>query len=97
MSDRVRTVGEVAATVAQRSIAALKDTAGWDALTAEAQRAEERYWKRHRADVRQGKPVDQRELDYMRGTFDALRALLKQPEKAARQLDRAEEAETHEE
>ena len=97
MSDRVQSAAELEAKLRLNRIASLKGSAAWADLTDELERAEERFWKRHNADMRSGKPADQRELDYMRGKFDALRALLKQPEKAARHLERAEEAETHEE
>lgn len=93
----VRTLQEVATRQRNARIAALKDTTGWDELEAELNRAEARYWKRHQADVKIGKPIDQRELDYMRGKFDAIKTILKQPDKAAAKLVEPEEADQSEE
>lgn len=94
--DRVQSPGEVAERLRLARIASLKTTTGWDELEAELNRAEARYWKRHQADIRSGKPVDQRELDYMRGKFDAIKVILKQPDKAANKLVEPEEADKRE-
>lgn len=69
-------------------ISSLKGTTAWDDLTKELEEAEERFWKRHIADVKNGVAVDQRKLDFMLGKLDAIRTLLKQPEKASRVMER---------
>ena len=88
MSDRARTAAEVEATAHLGRIAALKLTPGWDDLTVEIEAAEERFWRRFRSDLQGGKPVDQRELDFMLGKFAAGKAILNQPDRAVRKLDK---------
>lgn len=64
-------------------IQAITLSQGWDDLKAELDAQEERFWKRHIADVKSGKEIDQRELDRALGKLDGIRALLSVPEKAA--------------
>lgn len=79
-------------------IEALLSVPGWDDLTSEIEEAEERYWRNHRARLTSGEPVDQREIDFMRGKFDAAKQLLKQPVRAQRILAKdAEKEETTDE
>ena len=73
------------------SIESLKHTPAWDELAAELEAAEEKWWTRYRAELKLGKELDQRELDYMRGKFDGIRQLLKQPERAARVIEKTKE------
>ncbi len=64
-------------------IQALKMSAGWTDLTEVLTELEEKFWKRHRADLKMGKPIDQRELDRTLGKFDGIRVILGSPDKAA--------------
>lgn len=73
-------------------IEALRHSLGWEDLTAEFERQEELFWKRHIADVKDPKKeIDQRELDRSLGKLDGIRAILRAPEKAAAIMLRAEE------
>jgi hypothetical protein len=67
-------------------IQALTMSPGWDDLKSELEVQEEKFWKRHIADIKAGKPIDQRELDRALGKLDGIRALLGVPDKAARSL-----------
>lgn len=60
-------------------------------LAEELKDAEDRYWKLHIANLKAGAPLDQREIDFMRGKFDAIRTILAQPDRAARIMDKPKE------
>lgn len=77
-------------------IEALTHSQGWDDLKAELEAQEERFWKAHIADMKNNKPIDQRELDRSLGKLDGIRAILSAPEKAARILARRDEQEVSE-
>ena len=64
-------------------IEALKEAFGWDDLKTVLEEGEQKFWKRHIADVKAGKPIDQRELDRALGKIEGIRAILGAPEKAA--------------
>ena len=64
-------------------IQALKNLQGWDDLVEALTALEDKFWTRHKADLKAGKPIDQRELDRTLGKFDGIRVLLNAPDKAA--------------
>jgi hypothetical protein len=72
-------------------IESLRHAPAWDDLTQVLEEQEDRFWKAHVADVKAGKPIDQRQLDRALGKLDGIRALLAAPEKAARILLRETE------
>lgn len=72
-------------------IEALKHSLGWEDLTAEFERQEEKFWKVHIADMKVGKAIDQRELDRSLGKLEGIRAILRAPEKAAAIMLRVQE------
>ena len=71
-------------------IEALTHAPGWEDLKAELERQEEKFWRRHIADLKDPKigtkNLDQSELDRALGKLDGIRALLSVPDKAARIL-----------
>ena len=77
-------------------IEAIRHSLGWEDLTAEFERQEEKFWKIHIADVKTGKAIDQRELDRALGKLDGIRAILRAPEKAAAIMLRAQEGDESE-
>lgn len=91
MSDRAKDASDVEEAVRLRRLSTLTETQAFKDLATELEAAEERYWRRHIADIKLGKPLDQRELDFMRGKFDAVRVILGRPAKAAKQLEAKEE------
>ena len=64
-------------------IRALTLSTGWDDLTEALAALEKKFWDRHIADLKMGKPVDQRDLDRTLGKFDGIRVILGSPDKAA--------------
>lgn len=74
-------------------IQALTTVSGWDDLKEILAAQEERFWDRHRADVKLGKPIDQRELDRAMGKLDGIRAILGAPDKADVIMRRSDEQE----
>ena len=72
-------------------IKALTLSTGWDDLTEALTALEEKFWVRHRAELKMGKAIDQRELDRTLGKFDGIRAILGSPDKAATILLREQE------
>jgi hypothetical protein len=64
-------------------IQALTMSPGWDDLTEALTKLEDKFWQRHIADVKSGRPIDQRVLDRTLGKFDGIRVLLNAPDKAA--------------
>ena len=72
-------------------IESLTHSQGWDDLKEFFEGIESRYWKRHIADLKAGKPLDQRELDRALGHFDGIRAILKAPVKAAEVMSRKQQ------
>lgn len=69
-------------------IESLQHSPAWDELIDMFEKAEERYWRRHVADVKAGKEIDQREIDRARGMFEGIRDVCKAPLVAARKLER---------
>ena len=61
----------------------LKLTPAWDELVEVLAEQEEKFWRQHRAAIRKGQALDQRELDRAMGKLDGIRALLSAPERAA--------------
>lgn len=80
-------------TVRARRIAALKDQQGYLELMEDLQAAEQRAWARMQTEWRMGAPVDQRKVDELRGVSETIKKLRKGPERAAAQIERAEQAE----
>lgn len=74
-------------------IEALLTVQGFAELGEELAEAEERYWRRHRAELEAGKPFDQREVDFMRGKFTAAKQIMWQPHRAHAILERIAEEE----
>lgn len=75
-------------------IESLKHTPAWDELASVLREQEEKFWKRHRADVQIGKYPPEMELARAMGKLEGIRAILSAPEKAAsimERLDREEE------
>lgn len=74
-------------------IESLKHTPAWDELAFVLQQQEEKFWKRHIADLKKGDALDQRALDRALGKLDGIRAILSAPGKAASIMERLEKAE----
>jgi hypothetical protein len=74
-------------------IESLKHTPAWDELASVLQQQEEKFWKRHIADLKNGDALDQRALDRALGKLDGIRAILSAPGKAASIMERLEKAE----
>jgi hypothetical protein len=72
-------------------IAPLKHHAAFRELADDLAEAEAKYWKRFASRIKSGEVIDQREVDFMRGKFEAVRVIVKQPERAARHLERVNE------
>ena len=62
----------------------------WKLLEQEILLAEERYSKVITARIVGGIPMDQRELDFMRGRFDGAKMILRQPGRAISLLEKLE-------
>jgi len=69
-------------------IESLQHSPAWDDLIDLFEKTEERYWRRHVANVKAGAEIDQRELDRARGMFEGIRDICKAPLVAARKLER---------
>lgn len=74
-------------------IEALKHSTGWDDLKEVLAQGEEKFWNRHIAETKAGKPINQRELDRALGKLEGIRAILRAPEKAASIMEREAEQE----
>jgi len=72
-------------------IESLQHSAAWDDLIEMFGDIEAKFWKRHIADLQQGKEIDQRKLDRALGMFDGIRDICKAPVIAARKLERLSE------
>lgn len=83
--------------VRTRRIATLTEVVGFTELIEDLEAAEQRAWQRLLTDWKLGKPVDQREVDEMRGTSKAIALLKRGPHRAAAMIERAEEADKSEE
>jgi len=77
-------------------IESLKHTPAWDELTSVLQEQEEKFWKRHRADVQIGKYPPELELARSMGKLEGIRAILSAPEKAASIMERHSESNSEE-
>lgn len=77
-------------TVRARRIATLTDVPGFNELVEDLEAAEQRAWNGLLVSMKLGTPVDQRAVDEMRGVAKTIRLLKRGPEKAAKQLERAE-------
>jgi hypothetical protein len=64
-------------------IESLTHSPAWDDLAGVLQEAEDKFWKRHIADLKAGDAIDQRELDRALGKLDGIRAVLRAPATAA--------------
>jgi len=73
-------------------IESLQHSPAWDDLIEMFEQIEERFWRAHIADLRNGKAIDQRKLDRALGMFDGIRDICKAPVKAARKLERLNES-----
>jgi len=69
-------------------IESLQHSAAWDDLIEMFEQVEEKFWRRHIADLRAEKPFDQRKMDRALGMFDGIRDICKAPVEAARKLER---------
>ena len=67
-------------------IESLRHSPAWDQLAAALEEQEEKFWKNHIANLKNGKAIDQRELDRSLGKLDGIRAILSAPGKAAKIL-----------
>lgn len=81
------------------TIAQLNQSGAFRELAAELHDAEERYWQGFTKRIRGLQPeqrivetVDWNEVEFMRARFAAARIILKQPDRAARYLERGKEA-----
>jgi len=73
-------------------IESLQQSPAWDDLIEMFEQIEEKFWRAHIADLRNGKAIDQRKLDRALGMFDGIRDICKAPVKAARKLERLNES-----
>jgi hypothetical protein len=91
-SERIRALGDAA-----RELEKLEGHPGWEALKSEFGRMESSYSQSLARKLVSGgisaKPVDQREIDYQRGFFAAVRAILRAPDNAKAALEKALERE----
>ena len=69
-------------------IESLQQSSAWDDLTLMFTDIETKFWKAHIADLKLGKPIDQRKLDRALGMFDGIRDICAAPAKAALKLER---------
>lgn len=67
----------------------LAKTEGWQVLREVFEAAEETYYRTVTRQLMKGREVDQRKLDYNRGTFDGVKQLLEQPARAESVLAKA--------
>lgn len=67
-------------------IESLRHSAAWDHLVAHLEAQEVKFWNNHIANLKNGKAIDQRELDRSLGKLDGIRAILSAPGKAAKHL-----------
>lgn len=74
-------------------IATLPEAPGFLELIEDLEAAEARAWSRMQSEWRQGRPVDQREVDEMRGVSATIRKLRRGPERAAKTLELINEKE----
>ncbi len=77
-------------------ISQLEHVPAFAELGEELKEAEARFWQRYVVRVKAGEEISLRELDFMRGKFEAIRVILNQPVRAARTMERIREAETEE-
>jgi len=73
-------------------IESLQQSPAWDDLIEMFEQIEEKFWRAHIADLRNGKAIDQRKLDRALGMFDGIRDICRAPVKAARKLERLNES-----
>jgi hypothetical protein len=75
-------------------IAGLKEAFGWEDLTEVLEKTVEKRWAVLHGSLRRGDPVNQRDIDFIRGVEHGIRILLNAPDKAAsiyeRQTERQE-------
>lgn len=69
-------------------IDSLQQSPAWDDLKVMFEDIEAAFWRRHVADVKRGKEIDQRKLDRALGMFDGIRDIIAAPAKAAEKLER---------
>ena len=91
-SERIRALGDVA-----RELEKLEGHPGWEALKSEFSEMESTYQRSLARKLLAGgisaPPVNQREIDYQRGFFAAVRAILRAPDSAKAALEKALERE----
>ena len=69
-------------------IESLQHSPAWDDLIVMFGDIEAKFWKRHIADLQQGREIDQRKLDRALGMFEGIRDITTAPLKAAEKLKR---------
>lgn len=74
-------------------IATLPEVPGFLELLEDLAAAEQRAWTRMQSEWKQGKPVDQRAVDEMRGVSSTIRKLRVGPARAAKTLELVDEKE----
>lgn len=79
-----------------RRIAALVNAPGWADLAELVAEQQAKWEKRFLLDVLDGKEINQREVDEVRGEINFARKFLKQPDRAASFLARANQEEVDE-
>jgi hypothetical protein len=67
----------------------LRKTEGWVVLEQIFEAAEKAYYDTVARHLMQGREINQRKLDFNRGTFEGVKQLLKQPERAETALVKA--------
>jgi hypothetical protein len=72
-------------------IHALTMSPGWDDLTQALTELEDKFWKRHIADLKIGKELEPLQLARSLGKFDGIRVILDAPDKAAAMMLREQE------
>jgi len=91
-SERIRAMGDVS-----RELEKLKEHPSWEILQSEFAKLESSYTQSLARQLVTGgisaKPVDQRKVDYQRGFFAAVRAILMAPDNAKAALEKALERE----
>ncbi|MET0957050.1 MAG: hypothetical protein ABWZ18_00945 [Solirubrobacterales bacterium] len=65
----------------------LRESAAWKALAEQMEKAKEKVVERYVKVALAGGNLEQRQLDYDRGYWDGIAALLSQPERAQQQLE----------